>query len=137
VASIVGLGVAAEHARADLERGATELRALGAALWRRLSAALPGLAINGPQTGRLPNTLNLRFPGVNGAALLAAAPEIAASTGAACHDGRAASEAILALGVPPDQARGSIRLSWGRGTSREEIERAADALIRAWRSLDP
>jgi cysteine desulfurase len=85
---------------------------------------------------RLPNTLNIRFPCVSGTALLAAAPGIAASTGSACHDGQeSASAVILAMGIPAAEAVGSVRLTLGRGTTADDIARAADVLARAWQSI--
>jgi cysteine desulfurase len=103
-------------------------------LWERLAAAVPGLAINGHRERRLPNTLNVRFPRVSGTAVLAAAPDVAASTGSACHDGHeSASAVIVAMGVAPRDAVGSVRLTLGRSTTEGDVERAANALIRAWR----
>ena len=85
---------------------------------------------------RLPNTLNVRFPGVSGNALLAACPALAASTGSACHaSGDSASEVILAMGIPASEAIGSVRLSLGRHNTSEEINLAAAELIKAWKSL--
>ncbi len=55
-----------------------------------------------------------------------------------CHSsGPAASDVILAMGADPEQARGSVRFCLGRETSREDVERAATALSRAWNSLEP
>jgi hypothetical protein len=68
--------------------------------------------------------------------VLAGAPEIAASTGSACHEGHErASAVILAMGVPADEALGSVRLTLGRGTTEDEVERAADALVGLWRGI--
>ncbi|MBW2460050.1 MAG: cysteine desulfurase [Deltaproteobacteria bacterium] len=134
VASIVGLGVACEIARRDLEVSSTRLRHLRDQLWDLLRAEVAGVAINGAAGARLPNTLNIRFPDVSGTALLAGAPEVAASTGSACHDGReTASAVILAMGVPPASAAGSVRLTLGRGTTEEDVKTAARALVRSWR----
>ena len=134
VASIVGLGVACELASRDLDVVAARMRALRDALWERLSAAVPGLALNGHRELRLPNTLNVRFPGASGDAVLAGAPEIAASTGSACHEGHdVASAVILAMGVAPEDALGSVRLTLGRSTTEDDVARAADALIGSWR----
>ena len=67
-----------------------------------------------------------------GNALLAAAPEVAASTGSACHAGVSEPSAVLlAMGLPPEEALGSVRLSVGRYTTAEEVDAAAAALIRA------
>ena len=136
VASIVGLGVACEVLGRDLEGSAARLRSLGESLFARLGGAVPGLALNGAREGRLPNTVNVRFPRCEGTAVLAAAPEVAASTGSACHDGHErASDVILAMGVAPDEAVGSVRLTLGRGTTAEDVERAAAALVSAWRRV--
>lgn len=132
VASIVGLGAACARVQTDLVATADRLQILRNELWGLLRAGIPTLAINGHATLRLPNTLNVRFPGVSGSALLAATPEIAASTGSACHDSsEVASRIILAMGVSPEEALGSVRLSLGRSTTRDDIQRAADALVRA------
>ena len=82
----------------------------------------------------LPNTLNVSFPGVAGSAVLDAAPEIAAATGSACHEGDPAPSPVLtAMGLDAATALGAVRLSLGRGTTSEQIERAAEALIAAYR----
>ena len=134
VAAIVGFGVACRLAKRDLEAEADRVQALRDRLWERLVAAVPGIQVNGHMAGRLPNTLNVRFPHASGSALLAAAPEVAASTGSACHDGQeGASAVVLAMGVPMSEARGSVRLTLGRHTTGEEVDRAAEALARAWR----
>jgi cysteine desulfurase len=78
----------------------------------------------------LPNTLNVNFVGHVGAELLAKVPEIAASTGSACHEGSITQSPVLcAMGVPPQIGRGAVRLSVGRFTTEEEVDRAAGLLI--------
>jgi cysteine desulfurase len=136
VASIVGLAVACELVGRDLESTAARVKTLRELLWSRLAAAVPGLALNGHRELRLPNTLNVRFPRVSGSAVLEGAPEVAASTGSACHEGgESASAVILAMGVPPDEALGSVRLTLGRSTTEDDVVRAAEALARSWRRL--
>jgi len=136
VASIVGLGVACEAARRDMTEWTMRVRQLRDDLWNLLRERVPGLALNGHVQERLPNTLNVRFPDVSGTTLLAAAPEIAASTGSACHDGQeSASAVILAMGVPAAEAVGSVRLTLGRATTSDDVTQAADALVRAWHSV--
>lgn len=133
VASIVGLGVACARAAEDLEVEAMRVRALSELLFERLAAAVPGLARNGHATERLPNTLNVRFPRASGSAILREAPEIAASTGSACHGAdEHASAVIVAMGVDPIDALGSVRLTLGRATTRADVDAAAAALSRAW-----
>lgn len=135
VPAIAGLG---EAARLAMERGAQEtlrLRVLRDELHTRLVEAIPGLLLNGHPEHRLPNTLNLSFPGVDGRDLLLAAKEVAASVGSACHEeGEAISGVLGAMGIAPEQARGAVRLSLGVPTCREDVEYAAQALIAAWRA---
>jgi cysteine desulfurase len=136
VASIVGLGLACELAVRDLDEVSSRIKALRDTLWERLAAAIPGLGLNGHHDQRLPNTLNVRFPNVFGGAVLADAPEVAASTGSACHEGyESASPVILAMGVSPDEALGSVRLTLGRSTTGGHVASAAESLTRAWSGL--
>jgi len=85
-----------------------------------------GVQLNGHPIDRLPNTLNVSFNGVIGTDLLGQTPEIAASTGSACHDGNGELSGVLkAMGIPRDQGFGAVRFSLGRLSSIDEIERAA------------
>jgi cysteine desulfurase len=118
-----------------MESAATRIRRLRDDLWERLSAAVPQIQLNGHRALRLPNTLSLRFPGVSGDAVLARTPQVAASTGSACHAGHEqASAVILAMGVDADAALGTVRLTLGRGTTATEVERTCNALAAAWRA---
>jgi cysteine desulfurase len=136
VASIVGLGQACALARADLETEAARVRTLRDDLWALLRAEIPNIRLNGHPSERLPNTLNVSFPGVWGSAILAAAPELAASTGSACHEGgETPSEVLLAMGLDPSIALGAVRLSLGRGTTKQQVAEAAEALVRAYREV--
>src|SRR5207249_1441965 len=84
---IVALGKACELAGQNLAEASARLRALRDRLWGRLHAALGDrIVLNGHPEKRLPNTLNVNFVGHIGAELLQKAPEIAASTGSACHE---------------------------------------------------
>jgi len=136
VAGIAGLGAASEVARRSVGAAGARMSELRDRLWGLLSSRVPGLILNGHVKERLPNTLNVCFPKVSGTALLAATPGIAASTGSACHDGQEAPSSVLvAMGVPAEQAIGSVRLTLGRSTTAAEIECAADALSTAWAAL--
>src|SRR5450830_282365 len=136
VASIVGLGQACAWARADLETEAARVRTLRDDVWALLRAEIPNIRLNGHPSERLPNTLNVSFPGVWGSAILAAAPELAASTGSACHaGGETPSEVLLAMGLDPSIALGAVRLSLGRGTTKQQVAEAAEALVRAYREV--
>ena len=134
VPAIVGLGAACEAVGRDLETAAARMRTLRDSLWDRLAAAVPGIALNGHRELRLPNTLNVRFPRASGTAILDGAPEVAASTGSACHEGtESASAVILAMGTTPEDALGSVRLTLGRSTTEDDVTRAVEALVRSWR----
>jgi cysteine desulfurase len=136
VAQIVGLGEAARLARARLPHATQHLATLRDDLHHRLAAAVPGLMLNGHSELRLPNTLHVSFPGVSGRDLLAAAREVAASVGSACHsDADAVSGVLAAMGCDAARARGAVRLSVGFPTSTREIELAAASLVGAWRAL--
>jgi cysteine desulfurase len=129
----VALGAACALAQRSLPGTGERLRHLRDRLWQRLQAALGDrVVLNGHPERRLPNTLNVNFAGHIGAELLQKGPEIAASTGSACHEGTVCLSPVLqAMGVSPELGRGAVRLSVGRITTDEEIEQAADALIRA------
>jgi cysteine desulfurase len=136
VASIVGFGRACEIAGARLATESVRVRELRDELWRRLRSAVPGLALNGDPENRLPNTLSVRFPRVTGAQVLEAAPEVAASTGSACHSGELRpSEAVTQLGIDAASALGTVRLSLGLTTTLDQVVRAAEALAAAWQGL--
>jgi len=136
VASIVGLGQACEIARRSLVEEGERVSRLRERLWSLLKESIPGIALNGYPAERLPNTLNVRFPGVSGNTLLAACPAIAASTGSACHEsGDSASDVILAMGIAESEAICSVRLSLGRLNTGEEINLATTELINAWNKL--
>lgn len=133
VALIVGAGATARLARERLPQVTPQLRDR---LWQRLAEGVPGLLLNGHPEQRLPNTLHVSFPGVSGRDLLAAVEDtVAASVGSACHShGDAVSGVLAALGCDAERARGAVRLSVGRETTGEEIDRAAAALIAAWQA---
>jgi cysteine desulfurase len=135
VAGAVALGAACEIVTGHLSQEAGRVAGLRDALWAALSAAIPGLTRHTTQDV-LPNTLNVSFPDVSGRDLLALAEGVAASTGSACHAGlEEPSAVLLAMGVTPDQARGAVRMSLGRGTSVGQIEGASSALCSAYRQL--
>jgi cysteine desulfurase len=129
---IVGLGAACEIARRGLPESARRLRELRDRLWECLRAGLGERVVpNGHPEKRLPNTLNANFVGHVGAELLEKVPEIAASTGSACHEGKVTQSPVLcAMGVPPEVGRGALRLTVGRFTTEDEVDRAAEVLIR-------
>ncbi len=132
---IVGLGKACEIAQANAESAPRKLQSLRDRLADRLHQALGDrVVLNGHPEHRLPNTLNVNFLGHVGAEFLAKVPGIAASTGSACHEGSVTQSPVLcAMGVPPEIGKGAVRLSVGRFTTEDEIDRAAELLIQAAR----
>lgn len=134
---IVALGRAAELMFEGQQEATQRMRSLRDRLEENIREGIGSPAtVNAGQTARLPNTLSINFPGVNGAELLARCPDLCASTGAACHSGDSSLSATLrAMGLPEEVARGTVRLSVGRATSEEEVEQAAAMLVDAWRAL--
>lgn len=92
--------------------------------WNGLQARFGSkVALNGHPELRLPNTLNVSFLGMNGHEILANIPELAASTGSACHSGETAMSPVLkAMGVSSERGRGAVRFSLGRYTKKHEID---------------
>jgi len=137
VALIVALGAAASLAAVELPGLSDRLRALRDRLHEHVVAGVPGLQLNGHPEFRLPNTLHVSFPGVSGRALLAeAADAVAASVGSACHSEHDAVSGVLAaMGIGASRASGAVRLSVGRTTRAEDVDRAAAALVAAWTKL--
>jgi cysteine desulfurase len=123
-----GLGAAAAFA-SDLKPMAG-VKILRERFWETLQRRFGDRVIlNGPVEGRLPNTLNVSFKGRVGAELLERLDGIAASTGSACHAGLVEVSPVLqAMGVPPETAMGAVRFSFGRATTQEEVDAAADQL---------
>ena len=94
------------------------------------------MRLNGHPTRRLPNTLNVSFEGLDSDGLLAEVPEIAASTGAACHaHSREPSAVLTAMGAPPRLALGAVRFSLGRGNTAEQIQQAIGLVASAAKRL--
>lgn len=129
----VALGEACAQAQARLSSEVERLGALKERLFAALAASMPGLVRSGQGMPVLPNTLHLRVPGCTGTAVLAGAPGVAASTGSACHADAAAPSGVLgAMGLSVEEARGALRLSLGRFTDEEQVDRAATELGAAW-----
>ncbi len=127
---LVALGEACRLARERVAEDDPRLQSLRNLLHARLLAGFPELVLNGPEEERLPNTLNVSFPGFSGSDILGGIPELAASLGAACHSGEETISPVLAaMGVTPEVARGAVRLSVGRPTTAAEVGQAADLLI--------
>ncbi len=122
---ILGFGQAARLAKEELPEYARRVFALRNKLRDGLVAAIPKVRVNGHPVNVLPNTLNLSFPGAEGEAILLYLDlaGIEVSTGSACASGSLEpSHVLLATGVGPELAHGSIRFSLGRATSEEDVD---------------
>lgn len=135
VLEIVGFGAACELAHEWIEHDA--VRMLRDELWQRLQGKMPDrVVLNGPPVARLPNTLNISFLGWSGHEILARIPQLAASTGSACHAGRLQLSPVLtAMRVSHDIGVGAIRFSLGRQTTPNEIERVVESLEQVVNTL--
>ena len=124
----VGLGAAAELAE-DLS-WAVGVRELRDWLWMELQDRWGDrVVLNGHPVERLPNTLNVSFLDGDGREMLAAMPDVAASTGSACHSGGTEPSPVLAaMGVPREVGAGAVRLSLGRMTTQAELEALVERL---------
>jgi len=141
VPGVVGMGRACELAVERLDVAASQMGGLRTKLWNLLSEYVPGIELNGPaiESGlRLPNNLNIRIPGIDGATLLVELSRkgVAASSGSACSSEQPRPSHVLrALGLSEEEARQSIRFGVSRMTSVEQIEVAAERLKAAVESL--
>ena len=143
VAGIVGLGKACELAAASLPGEAARLATLRDRLEREVQARIPESSVNGETSRRVPNTANLRLDYVEGEALVIALDlkGISCSTGAACSSGAIEpSHVLTAIGLRPDQARSSLRLSLGKQNTDADIDRVLETLpevVARLRALSP
>jgi cysteine desulfurase len=122
---IIGFGRAAELAASELPEFARRLGSLRERLRRGIEERVPHVRINGHPERVLPNTLNVSFPGAEGEAILLSLDieGIEVSTGSACASGSLEpSHVLMATGVEPELAHGSIRFSLGRGSTEAEVD---------------
>lgn len=130
---MVALGTACQLAEQQLVESQVRIHSLRQLLHARLETRLPGrVHLNGHVTERLPNTLNVSIDGVVGEEVLASTPELAASTGSACHEGNTdPSPVLMAMGLTRERALGALRLTLGRWASEREVEQAVSLLARS------
>jgi cysteine desulfurase len=124
----VALGAACDVAQSWLQKDSVrELRDL---FWDLLQSRFrEAVVLNGHPTERLPNTLNVSFVGRIGSDILSRLPNLAASTGSACHAGSAQLSPVLqAMHVPTKVGMGAIRFSLGRSTTWQEVKQTVDSL---------
>ena len=142
VTGIVGFGEACRIAEEEMSREAPRLTKLRDKLISRI-LEVKDTCLNGHPTKRLPNNANFSFKYIEGEALLLKLDDkgIAASTGSACSSKSAEpSHVILALGLKPEDARGSLRLTLGRWTTEDEVDYVLEVLppiVEELRLLSP
>jgi cysteine desulfurase len=143
VAGIVGMAVAAEIAAGEVPEEAARLSHLRDRLQEGILAAIGGVKVNGAGAARVPGTVNVCIDGVEGESLLLMldARGIAASSGSACTSGSLEpSHVLMAMGVRPELAHGSLRLSLGRATTAEDVDAVLEVLppvVERLRSIAP
>jgi cysteine desulfurase len=144
VPGIVALGKAAEIAKEALDRGdLTQMAAMRDRLQERILSQVETIGVNGEGAPRVPNTTNIHFDCIEGEALVIALDlkGLAVSTGAACSSGAIEpSHVLTAMGLPPEQARASLRFSLGKQNTEEDVEFALSLIppsVARLRELSP
>ncbi|MEK0449487.1 MAG: hypothetical protein RL088_1755 [Verrucomicrobiota bacterium] len=131
VTHIVALGKACEIAAKNIEHEATAVRAMRDAFENGVLAAIPGAIVNGDRVNRLPNTTSIAFPGVESEAMLMLLDQrgICCSAGSACTTGQhEPSHVLRAMGCDDTRARGTLRFSFGRFNTMEQVSQALAVL---------
>lgn len=143
VPGIVGLGKAAEIAARDMEGEGNKVLRLRERLWEGIIAGVPHIRLNGHPPERLNNTLNVSFEFVEGESLILSLDDqgICVASGSACtSDSLEPSHVLLAMGLSPEIAHGSLRFSLGRENTEEEIDFVIQTLpkvVERMRSMSP
>jgi cysteine desulfurase len=136
VPGIVGLGTACELARLEMDKDAAHASGLRDWFEEKIFGALDHVHVNGDRQHRLPTNSNISFNYVEGESMIMGIHEIAVSSGSACTSASLEPSHVLrAMGVGDELAHSSIRFGFGRFTTREQVEYAADKVIDAVRRL--
>ena len=131
VAAIAGFAAAAQQAVSGLDTEAVRMAALRDRFEERLLATIPNISINSRAAGRVPNTSNICFSGVESESVLLHLDllGICASAGSACTTGEPEPSHVLrAMGLSNLQAQGALRFSLGRSTTAEQVDAVVEAL---------
>ena len=143
VPAIVGYGVAAKRAADTMEERTVRERQLRDDFIERVEKEIPYVKLNGHPTKRLPNNINFSFRFIEGESLLIMLDMkgIAGSSGSACTSGSLdPSHVLLAIGLPHEIAHGSLRLSLGEDTTKEDLDYTLEQIkeiIQKLRDLSP
>ena len=135
VAGIVALGYALEESVAGMQSTASRLKTMIDYTVKGIQKTIPLVRVNGDIEKRLPGTVNLRFDGVSGESLmnLLDLDGVCVSTSSACNSGKdIPSHVLLALGLSEEQAKSSIRISYGRYNTQEEVETIVENICKAY-----
>jgi cysteine desulfurase len=136
VPGIVGLGEACRIAKEELEQDMAHSIALRDRLEKRIRSELDHVELNGDEKHRLPSTFNVSFAFVEGESLIMGIPNVAVSSGSACTSASLEPSYVLrAIGVGDDLAHSSIRFSVGRFTTEDDVDNAADVVIKTVKRL--
>ena len=132
----VGLGAASRLAKGQLKEDMKHTKHLRDRLQEMLLQGIDGLVIHGHPEDRLPNTLSISVPRLDGNQILQGLPNLCASTGAACHDRSVKlSHVLSAMGVPGEIGMGTLRLTVGRGNTMDQVEEGAESIIRRVKNI--
>ena len=140
---IVGMTAALEDAVRDMEKNNAHSAALRDRLLGRIEKEIPFVRVNGSRTKRLPNNANVSFEYIEGESILMSLDlaGIAVSSGSACTSGSLdPSHVLLAMGLPEETAHGSIRFTFGKCNTMEDVDYAVDKLkeiIEKLRNMSP
>lgn len=132
VAGAVGLATAMELASGDREEFAGQLSGIRDDFEKRILSSVPDVVVNTPSSNRSSHHLNFRVPGVRNETLLMRLDQagVAASAGSACQSGAATVSHVLeAMGLTPEEARESVRFSFGWTSTEGEAQEAADIVV--------
>lgn len=128
---VVGMGEACAIAAVEMVAESERILLLRNHFFEKVSS-LNGVSVNGDSVRRLPGNLNLSFAGVDGESLLLALKDLAVSSGSACTSASLEPSYVLReLGLDDELAHSSLRFSFGRYTTAEEVDRAAELIVQA------
>lgn len=143
VAGIVGLAEAIKVADRDIDARTEKLKKISGRFYDMVKESIPDIQFNGHYEKRVPNTVNLSFKAIEGEAIVLTLDMkgIMVSTGSACTSGATdPSHVLRAMGVSREMAQGSIRFSFGRSNSIEDVDYVVDILakeVNRLRSISP
>ena len=143
VAGIVGLAKTLEIAQRDMEEQTKNLKTLTESFYKKITDKIVDVVLNGDFERRIPNTLNISFKGVEGESIILSLDMqgVAVASGSACTSGSLEPSHVLsAMGVPPEIAQGSLRFSFGRENSMEDVDYVVSLLpdiVNRLRAMSP